>query len=578
MESERRYKSVWIALFSLITAAIWIAWSNPASEYELSIYAGTPVVVWLILSFVLLASIVLLFIGRFRRLGYLSAGFAVFCWLSMRMIRGYHVIGIDTLVHLGTVQQISAGVPTSRILYPHMHVFVVVLSRMADLPTKRTLFLAVLPFTLILVAFVSLVTREVSERHPPSSSGTFGFLIGLCILPINWLGTNLGPHPSSLAVFFSSMFYFLVFRGITSWTRSMALLITVTAIALVVLHPMIALFVVISLAGMSLIFVIVRVVVPDNREAANNSVLLLAGMCLFLGTLVVYYLIGFDAFQGTMIQTILYITEPITAEGNPTDRAGRLSQIGRSAYVIAIKYAGANVVASIPVFVVTLLAVNRLRTGHGHLSDLIVVSLIGAMGALTTAALIFVAAGQTFYFRVLGLVMLLFSFVAAAGLCSVYSAGFLNARRIPIKTVSVVILVVIAGFSLPLMHPSPYIVNTSDHSTKAEVAVAETAISHGVSSPVITTREHFARLQFFVTGERTPIIRARVSDHFNDRDLPAEFDNGMYMFTTQSDYETDVILYRGFRFNESDFRYLNYETRLNRIITSGSADIYIISK
>jgi hypothetical protein len=496
----------------------------------------------------------------------------------MRIIRGYYIIGIDTLVHLGFIQRLATGFPVSRIFYPYMHVLVLELSLVTQLQIRETLFLSVVPFTLLLVTFVALTTREIATDELSSAAIKFGFLIGLCIFPINWLGTNLEPHPSSFAVFFSPVFYFLLFRGTASWTTSIAILLSVVSIALVFLHPMIAFLVVISLVGLGGTYLAIKVFKRAGDDSTTSSLLVVTGVCIFLGIVVVYYLVGTDAFQSTFVQTIVYITEPITAEGNPSDRAGRLSQIGRSAYVIALKFGGANAVAFVPFVIAIFLASSRLWSGKDYPADSTTVSIMGAMGALSGAVVVFLAAGQTFYFRVLGLVMVLYSIVASVGLHAMYTDTRWEGRRLLARAVPIVLVLVIVGFSLPLMHPSPYIASPSEHTTQAEVATAETAISYGVSSPVVTTREHFARLEFFITGEPTPIVRVRLADHFNNRDLPAEFNDGMYLFTTQSDYETDVILYKGFRFNERDFQYLDYETRMDRVITSGSASVYIVSK
>src|SRR6056297_3433598 len=91
--------------FFALTAGIVVAHRSPATGYELSIYAETPIEVWGLLGvvFSLSLSLALSTMARWvRRLALLLGGGGALAFVGMPVLRGYWFIsGGDALTHLG---------------------------------------------------------------------------------------------------------------------------------------------------------------------------------------------------------------------------------------------------------------------------------------------------------------------------------------------------------------------------------------------------------------------------------------------------------------------------------------------
>ena len=168
-----------VALLCVAAAALAMveARQSPAMGYELSVYSGTPMLVWLLLFVSLVGGTAIviheLATGRHREsrtylIGVAVILLAVLVFLSVPFIRGYTTWRADQMGHLGYVQDISlTGYVGSLNPYPMVHVLffqiasVTGISNFTVVNLNTVLIFPVFVLAIYLLATVILPTRRL---------------------------------------------------------------------------------------------------------------------------------------------------------------------------------------------------------------------------------------------------------------------------------------------------------------------------------------------------------------------------------------------------------------------------------
>jgi len=139
--------------------------------------------------------------------------------------------------------------------------------------------------------------------------------------------------------------------------------------------------------------------------------------------------------------------------------------------------------------------------------------------------------------------------------------------------------------SIPVIHPSPYIYQTSGHVTEAQIEGYGTAFSYSHEeiyySKVRSSPDRYGDAIYGTTDKSQEYYRRgssiTVPDHFANQNLRSYFEDPEYLAITEADRVRDGDVYKGFRFGSQDFRYVNNEPGIDKIQSNGGLDIYLIN-
>lgn len=189
--------------FALTMVAFLVALMNPAIGYEVSIYASTPLTVWVLIILSIVICVLLLvkeaISGKGKRwllpLGILVANGSLV--LMMAMVRGYYSIDGDTLMHIGYVRDLVNGIISRQNVYPVLHVIPTLLNILGLPIPLATNLSSVVFYVVYVVTFYVLARMLWGDRRKviiattlsamlfsPASIGLAGTLVGVAMLPL----------------------------------------------------------------------------------------------------------------------------------------------------------------------------------------------------------------------------------------------------------------------------------------------------------------------------------------------------------------------------------------------------------
>jgi hypothetical protein len=142
-------------------------------------------------------------------------------------------------------------------------------------------------------------------------------------------------------------------------------------------------------------------------------------------------------------------------------------------------------------------------------------------------------------------------------------------------------LVLMLVLSLLVYFPSPYILQPNNQVTESQLEGYEAGLDHSQASLDImfirSPPSRYFDAQVRPTGQRrgdTYRNDLKTPDHFANQRLHQR-DLTTYVVVTSADYKRDVKIYKGFRFNRSDFEYLESAPGINRVYSSGGTTFYL---
>ncbi|WP_121744941.1 hypothetical protein [Natronorubrum halophilum] len=266
---KRSTLNITFAVGFLATAVgLLVARSNPASSYEPSIYTGTPTITWaaFALALAVAVSTALTCRGREQACGIALGATTVTGIVSLPVIRNYRFAGMgDALTHLGWTRDIVTGqTAPHELFYPGIHSLASVFHYVGGVPIERALLFGIVILFVPFLLFVPLVVREISGSGVAVGIAA---VISWMVLPINNIATHMGVHTNSNALFLVPVvvFAFVAYLRRRAAIERLAfglspftLLIFLTGIALLFVHPQQMINVVVLLGAISAVQFLAR--------------------------------------------------------------------------------------------------------------------------------------------------------------------------------------------------------------------------------------------------------------------------------------------------------------------------------
>lgn len=581
--------------FAALSVGVLAAARDPATGYELSMYAETPLPYFVGLAAALVVSL-WLSLGR-RVSGLLRDGalllgtVSVASLVMLPVIRGYFLyVGGDSLTHLGWTREILRGqLEPTGLLYPGIHTMTIFVSQLTGIRLGLTQMYVVLAFVLAFVLFVTLCVRLLGQQRWAVPVGLFSALM---LLPNNNVSTHIEGHPITQSILFLPFVFYLVLKYVIrddEWMNPIematqnGLLLGLAAIALILIHPMGALNAIAILGLLALVQFFFR------RYSAEGSIQSHRPLYVPTAIALVAFLVWTPRYERVraavegVVQGILYGSIPAD---EITQRAASLSAIGGSIAGLFVKlFLVALVFCLLSALLMALWFTGRLDSRFPERNALLTYVIVALIPLLGGFLLFFAASSNTMHFRFVGFLMVPATILGALAISE--GAGKLRGRfsTAQVRVGLVVCFLLLLPLPLMTIHSTPFIHKPTAHVSEMHYDGADTTFdTMDRSVPFAGIRTGPKRLLDAAYGPDrgrslgiagTDVDAAIPFAVWGDN-LTDYYEDRRYVPVDASDYQQEVVLYKGLRYGERGFDSLDAAPGLARVETNGEYRLYLL--
>lgn len=566
-----------------LTVAVLQANAHQPAGYELSIFGGTPIEFWIGIGIALAVSLVVSFAvtpGRLRGAALTLGGMAVTAIAGLPILRGYYFNGTaDALTHLGWARDFSTGTmnPTE-LFYPGIHSFSVVLSSFAGIELTRAVLFVVVTMAVLTLVFVPLLVRSISRDDRAVVVAAFAVF---SLFMVHNLGIYLHAHSFAQATFFTPVVLFVAFAYLTQRGSRIAIggLLVIVSLAVLLYHPQQA-------ANLLLVFVAISLVqLAYRRNEADHPIKRHRTLYAHTGFLAVAFLLWVTSFEGwafynlgrTQASFLAYLAgNPPTAGGMAQSQLASLAAIGVGLPEMFVKLFLVAAIFTALAAVLMVASALSLTDGSRPTEDAVAIYLgVGSLVLLPLIALYFAGNIAEHYFRHIGFLFLVASIVGALALTRGV-ASLSSPRGSRLSTIAIVLLfAILLPLSLATAFPTPFIHKQTQHVTEPQIDGYQTVFEISDQTlPLGGIRQAPWRFSDAVHGVTASRFYETTVTNENLTRLDEYYDGGGYLIDTEYDQATEVRAYRELRYTERDFRSLDTQTNVNRVLSNGAVRLY----
>jgi hypothetical protein len=586
-------KSILAVGYLCLAAAAVVAHQSPATQYELSLYAGTPLLVWVFLAGAYVVSLTLGTMGsdRIQDVALILGTAATVLLVGLPLARGYRFLGAgDSLTHLGWAKSIAAGsLSPMELLYPAIHTSSVAIGEVTGVTLERGFLLVTVLFTLVYLLFVPAVVRRIVTTRWSLAVATVS---GWLLLPINDISVYLMPFPTMQAISFAPLVLFgmvlYMERNENAKPRvfgrsSSTLLFLLLGVVLLLVHPqqMVNLVLLLfAVAGTQLLF---RRYEPDHVIANHRSVL--APAVVLAGLLAVW--MQTHPRTGSALSGAVNALYEFSFGGTTQTVAQRgvsLAELGSGLLPIFLKLFAVSAVYML--LSASAIAGVWLFRSVSQRTESAIAYLSAAVIPLTVLFGVYFVATPTMAFRQLGFGMVVATILGAIELSRLFKNAEHELPAPRVQTVAAGVLAVLVLFAAVTVFPSPYVLKTSGHVTDQQLDGHQAVFEYQTEpSTVVGVRGGPERYAHAVNGLDDPVnlnvesVGGEVPEEsFVAGNLSTVYEEDTYVVVTQADYERETKLYRGFRYPERGFERLDQQPGVNKVVDNGGLRLYQINE
>ncbi|WP_141212133.1 hypothetical protein [Halorubrum ezzemoulense] len=566
----------------LAFSAATISSTVQISTYEVSIYTLLPVLVWGLLGVSMLIAIYLTFSGSIKQgisLGIIS----IVVIGSLPLLLGWYMISKgDPMSHVGFTRDILLqNTGAFDILYPVIHVFAIQIHQVLSVPINQALLIIVPTFVLLFVLGGMLSTRELSRMSTTIDTKlalTCGAFSALLLLPVNNIGMYLVPQPTSQGVMAFAFALFLFISLIRRQDNRLLIILFIYIVMLAFVHPIHSLILSAFLIGLSLF----------SRGTAKfwGQPVNISGFT-GLGGLVLTF--AWASSHGIFNSSLAgYIVQFYTLEfggGRVGSTSSSLSDLGSSLIELGLRTFGVQLIFVCLTAVVALWALSRETQKEPERASRVIWMIALTLVPLAVITLVLIAVrSNTIPFRLVAVLMIFGTVFGALALSRL--GTFVGSNKNFTRIALCIFFVFCLLISIPTMFPSPFVLKESGQITEAGVTsyktIAETSPDRYEFRGVRTSASRYFQAIYGVQGatERGLTIQGRppamqkVPDHFSNQSLQSAYGSDFYLNIHVRDRMLETGLYEGFRYNKSDFIYLDRTDGISLYYDSGWVTSY----
>ncbi len=581
--------------FAMLLVGVTAAYFEPATGYELSLYAETPLLYFLGFGVALAVSVWLSFVGTepgLLRDGALVLGsLSVASLVMLPLIRGYYLfVGGDSLTHLGWTRELLGGTlePTG-LLYPGIHMMTIFVSEVTGIRLGPAQMFVVFAFVFVFVLFVMLCVRLLGSQRWAAPIGLFA---GLLLLPANNVSVHIQAHPITQSLLFLPFVLYLVLRYVNKageWTNPLTvvtqngLLLTMASISMILVHPQGAL----NLILIMIVIAGIQFAVRRYRENGTIS----AHRPIYVPTIVSIVAFAIWSFRYDRVRSAtLGTAEGILSSAVPgdeiTQRSASLADLGGSIELLFVKLFLVALVFCLLAGLLTLAwGSGRLVERFPDRNALLTYLIVAAVPLLALFGLFFASSANTMHFRYLGFIMVVATILGALAIAEGAEALTGSVSRRSVAVVLVVVFLLFLPLPMATIHSGPFIFQSS--SSVSEMHYEGTNKTFENMDREISfagIRSGPRRLVDAQFGtERSKTVRfggegtqTTIPDEVWGNNLSTHYDSPRYIQVDKSDYQREVVLYNGFRYSQRGFDTLDTTPNINRVQSNGEYQLYLL--
>lgn len=580
--------------YCALVIAIATAHRNPATGYEPSLYAGTPTSTWAFLGIALTIAIAtaLSLRGLHQVFGIALGALAITTVVSLPTIRGYYFLGKgDGLTHLGWVRDfLNGGMAPHDLFYPGLHSIASMLTLVAGFEVPRALMVAVVLVFVPFVLFVPLLVYAVTDS--PRAAGVAAVLAWF-VLPVNNVGTHMGAHSNTNALFFVPVFLFAVLAYLDRRATARlpfdvspyGALIVVAGTGLLLLHPQQMANAILVLATISVIQYLARDRFDDHPILEQPTTY---GYTAVLAAAFGLWVLGNERFRDAVFGLIYGILSADIGGGETVgQRSASLTEIGGSLPELFAKLFLVSALVGLVAacYLLVVWAGQSRATPEARTT----VTYLGlALVPLGGVFVVYFLGTPTMAFRQVGFIAVILTIIGAIAL-----AGFVgwSGRYVPVGIPNAVVAVALGAclvLAVLTVFASPFIYNPTQHVTEQTYHGYETSITEGADQPyagygyttyrynhAIYGVESMNATQAGIVGSGTGVIEM---EEFNDREYRFAYDAEEDYFLAVSEFDTvrEHELYRGLNYDPRSLEELESYHGSAKYVSNGEFTLYEI--
>ncbi|RQG97114.1 hypothetical protein [Natrarchaeobius chitinivorans] len=580
--------------FFALALGLLVARANPATSYEASVYSATPTAVWAFFGLALAISVVaaLACRGRSQTLGMALGGTTVTSIVGLPAIRNYRFSGMgDALTHLGWTRDIVDGqLAPLELIYPGVHTLGTALHFLAGIPIERALLLTVVVLFIPFVIFVPLTVRDITGN--PAAVGVAA-IVSWMVLPINNVATHMGVHTNSNALFLVPVVVFALvaylrrrstIERLPFGVSPFSLLIYLSGIALLLVHPQQMINVVVLVGAIACIQFLARWRFDDHPVVKQPTTY---AHTVVLGALFAIWTVSNERFRTAAVGLLEgMVTADVGAGAEVDQRGSSLTEIGGSLgeLFVAMFLDAAVIAVIVGLFVLaTWLGLTRLDREASTFVTYFALALVPLGGIF----LIYFVGTPTMAFRQVGFIFVILTILAGIAVAHLVGGASRVITRSGATTVASVALGALLVLGLMTVYASPIIYNPGQHVTDQQFSGYESALEHGAEDyPHAGLGYDPFRYDHGLNGlegEET-LSGATVATGEADPDAletgnytGAYHGFDYYLIVTDYDVTREIDVYQELHYSAESLEGLDSEPTVNKVISNDEFEMYAIA-
>ena len=581
-------KFVLVLGFLGLAGGVFAAWQTPATGYEVSIYASTPVTYWGGIGAAFVAAAVVCAVSlrdSYAGLALALGGLGTVSIVGLPLVRGYHFHGqADALTHLGWAREMALGErAATELFYPGAHSISVLFSKTLGVPLPQAMMLTVTVLTGVFVLFVPLTALVLTDARGPAAVAAFS---GFMLLPFNQISTHLLFHTYSLGVLFLPVVLYLLLvyisrdveaEGVLRSPTADDIALLVAAAALLLFHGQVTLNFIIIVGSIVAFRKVIRYRRPSSLIGELRP---LYGQFLAISILWFAWVFQFPqppSLLGGMIEAVqgfILGTEP--AGQVVADRGQSAEQVGAGLEELFFKIFLVPAIYCLFTGTLVLMATRDSLPKISRNGQPIVMSfgfvfiVLGVFFSLHLPGRL-----SEYFFRHVGFGILLVTILGSVGVYYTASGVLSLDRRRVFPAAGILLVSLALLLSLLVVFPSPYILNNNAQVSDHQVSGYSTAFEyHEEGVPFSGVRAGPDRFVDGLDPEKNVATTGGLSGQQLRRNPVTVADSGLYIPVTTADYQREIVAYRSLRYSAATFDSLDRHQGLDRVQTNGEFDLY----
>ncbi len=588
-------KFVAICCLMLVTAGLYFAHEAPATGYEASIYASTPLILWISIVIALVCGVSIIVYAVYKGLedkatwiiGALLVTLFYVIAISIYQIRGYYAwtINGDSATHVLFVKDIlgTGHVPAS-LIYPITHINAAELVNLTNINLITLEKLMPVYFALIFILFVYVLARSVFVNK--------GQAILVTLVSFLFLPGTISFYPNFLANCYFPFFLFILVKIFGKYKLNWILL----SLLVIFLYPVFHILPTFIAAVMLATFLLASFVYKLIDKKYKMGLYIYGLLLIVLATWSTIWITSFGIWDYTISSAYKLVTWGGTSYASSlSSQVTQAQSSGFNVLNYILKLYGVLIVFVLIAIFIFPIVWKELRTKRTDVLLLVYPSLLTI--GVCTVAMYFLHLGfgplrLLFYITLISALFVGFAFFKLLDKAKTYRSKALHYFVIGTIIVAIVILFI---NGLSVLYPAPYSIQQNYQTTKEEVYGMSMLLDHrNINFDIVNANLAYWRFAHLllpeeeIKAQNIPVSVPSVYSiaapyHFgydNYTTFSASYPDNAYLLVTQRDYTIYTDIFPNMakdRFTAADFSQLARDTSLYRVYMNGEFDSYYVS-